>query len=123
MLTAYITNGAEGVRQALGSLASSLIAALIPGPLGGALGGLVNALFNRPKKPQHVIVDNAVRVFPANLSLPYAMNPASQVFGSRGMATGAGFTVNVNYAPGADKVVTAMVGGGLRWTNAFQGVS
>ena len=109
VLAAYIQGGAEAVKKALGSLASSLIQQLIPGPIGGALGNLVNAIFNRQKgKKLETEVTNVVRTAPANVSMLYGMNSASAVMGGRGMQTGAAFVV-IDLKEDADKLFTASV--------------
>ena len=68
-------------------------------------------------------VGNVVRTFPVNLSNSFASNPASMGFGGRSHATGAGFMVNVQYAPGAEDLVNVMVNSGQRTQNELQGLS
>lgn len=124
VLTASITDGAEGVRRALAQLASSFISRIFPGPIGGALGGLVGALINRQggKKLDIGKVEGVVRTFPANLSMMMYANPASALYSRRALGTGAAFAVKVDYAPGAEHMVRVKMNQGLGWDNYAQGV-
>ena len=124
VLTAAIVGGAEGVRAALGQLATTIVSQLIPGPVGGAIGRLVGVLINKlgtKGDDLKVRVQNVVRTFPANLSMPLAANPASGLYGARALSTGAGFTVNVAYRDGSEDLVNVKIGSALAAENLNDG--
>ena len=124
VLTASIEGGAEAVRDALAGIAARFIGNFFPGPIGSALGALVGVLIKGTGKAPKVDVnrvDGVVRTFPANLSMMYAQNPTSALFSRRALQMGA-MMLAVEYAPGAEHMVSIKAGQGLKWRNRMDGV-
>lgn len=128
MVINALTTLADGIRyggsqliDAIGSVASTLTG----NPMFGAVAGLVGAisdLFKKGGRALNARIVNVVRTFPQNLQLPLAANPASAVFGARGMFTGTGIMVQVDYAPGSENLVHVKAATGARWENELDGV-
>ncbi len=106
-------------RSVGGGFGGGLLSTLIGGGLSLALGRLFG-------KRRSVRVENTVRTevlnFPRLAGLDYAANPASRLFGSRAVARGPAFSVEVNYRDGAEDVVVAKVASKLMDINSMTGV-
>lgn len=126
----------RALQSLLGSLARNFISGIsraAGGGIGGGLAGtlvgtglslLIGKLFH---KRQSVQVENTVKSevlnFPRLLSLDFAANPASRLFGERAMARGPAFTVEVKYKDGAEDIVTAKVAARLTDLNLQHGIA
>jgi len=136
LITGDWASAKEALARAVGDALKGIISSVMPnlGPFGGLvsgfLGGLIDGLVKKfggkKAEVQKVEVVNAVRVIPDSLNYLIAASPTSRLFGLRAQAGGASFApgvaVQINFAPGADKVVTAMVTGRLRLANNSGGV-
>ncbi len=120
MLSSVVRSIAGSIgRGAGGGLGGSLVSTIIGTGLSLILGKLL-------RKRQSVQVENTVKSevlnFPRLLSLDYASNPASRLFGSRAVARGPAFYVEVRYRDGAEDIVAAKVASRLADMNLQQGL-
>lgn len=120
MLSSVVRSIAGAIgRSAGGGIGGGLVATLV----GTGLSLLLGKLFRRR---QSVQVENTVRSevlnFPRLLSLDFASNPASRLFGSRAVARGPAFYVEVRYRDGAEDIVSAKIASHLADMNLQQGL-
>lgn len=82
-----IRSKGEGLVQAIGALAQQLLGRTPLGPIVGGLFSLIGAVLELRTKAQKVKTDphEPLRVFPVNSNYDLAANPATALFGLRGV--------------------------------------
>jgi len=91
------------------------------GSIISAVGSLFGGLFGKKKTITVDKVIDPIRVAPQSLSYGLGANPASAIFGGRATASGAGFTVQVEYKDGTGEIVVAKVANQIFDESRFEG--
>lgn len=92
-ITGAVREKGVALVQALGTLVDRFAPGF--GAVIGALGGLFGKIFGKKKQAVDVKVVDPVVIAPSSLSYALGANPASAIFGMRGLASGAGYMVQI----------------------------